>query len=194
MTVCRQCGVDSLEINARNVGAARAVGFQALIGDEPNPAALWLASTDADSQVEPTWLRQQLRPGPGRSGRRSRRGPPRPATPPAPSYARPSTLDYQKHLFDDGTHNHVHGANLGLRASVYLRAGGFPTHPQPRGPTPHPPAAPHPRRHHHTKPAAHRLHQRPAREPMRPRLRRHPGRSQRLRPNLNPQPQATHAA
>src|SRR5579862_8991265 len=39
--VCRQYGVDSREITARNVGAARAVGFQTLIGDEPNPAGLW---------------------------------------------------------------------------------------------------------------------------------------------------------
>lgn len=123
--VCRQCGVDSREIIARNVGTARAVGFQTLVGDEPDPAGLWLASTDADSQVEPTWLRQQI--DLAREGADVVLGVVRldhDST--APELRQAFDADYQKHLFDDGNHSHVHGANLGLRASVYLRAGGFP--------------------------------------------------------------------
>ncbi len=126
--ICRQCGVDSQEIKARNVGTARAIGFQTLIDDEPNPARLWLASTDADSQVEPTWLHQQL--DLARAGADVVLGVVRlDQDSAAPELRHAFDADYQKHLFDDGTHNHVHGANLGLRASVYLRAGGFPQIP-----------------------------------------------------------------
>ena len=123
--VCRRCGVESREINARNVGTARAVGFRTLIGDEPNPAGLWLASTDADSQVEPTWLCQQLELA--QEGADVVLGVVRlDEDSTAPELRHAFDADYQKHLFDDGNHDHVHGANLGLRASVYLRAGGFP--------------------------------------------------------------------
>ena len=122
---CRQLGVNSLTITARNVGISRAVGFQALIGDEPNPPTLWLASTDADTRVEPTWLRHQL--DLARRGADVVLGVVRLDGPTASTELRRAfDLDYQKQLFDDGSHNHVHGANLGLRADVYLRAGGFP--------------------------------------------------------------------
>ena len=121
---CRQSGVDSREINARNVGTARAVGFQTLIGDEPNPTGLWLASTDADSLVEPTWLCQQL--DLAREGAdvvlgvvRLDQDERRPRAAPGLRCRLPEAF------LPDGTHDHVHGANLGLRASVYLRAGGF---------------------------------------------------------------------
>ena len=30
---------------------------------------------------------------------------------------------------ETGPHSHVHGANLGFRASAYLKAGGFPEKP-----------------------------------------------------------------
>ncbi len=121
---CRQSGVDSREIDARNVGAARAAGFQALIGEEANPTSLWLASTDADSLVEPTWLCQQL--DLAREGADVVLGVVRlDHADLRPGLRQAFDVDYQKHFFPDGTHNHVHGANLGLRASAYLRAGGF---------------------------------------------------------------------
>ena len=84
--------------HARNVGTARAVGFQTLIGDEPNPTGLWLASTDADSQVEPTWLRQQL--DLAREGADVVLGVVRldhDST--APELRQAFDVDYQKHLF-----------------------------------------------------------------------------------------------
>ncbi len=31
-----------------------------------------------------------------------------------------------RYAIGDGSHPHVHGANLGCRASAYLKAGGFP--------------------------------------------------------------------
>ena len=48
-------------IRARNVGAARAVGMAGLLRRTAatDPAAVWLATTDADTVVPPGWLRRQ---------------------------------------------------------------------------------------------------------------------------------------
>jgi glycosyltransferase involved in cell wall biosynthesis len=125
---CRQLGVHTLTINARNVGVARAAGFQALIGEEADPAGIWLASTDADTRVEPSWLRRQV--DLARGGADVVLGVVRLNGNTASTELRQAfDLDYQRQLFPDGSHNHVHGANLGLRASVYLQAGGFPPTP-----------------------------------------------------------------
>lgn len=125
---CRQAGVNTLTISAANVGSARAAGFRALIGQDPDPATVWLASTDADTRVEPNWLRHQLHLA--RRGADVVLGVVRLDGHTVSSELRRAfDLDYQKQLFHDGSHNHVHGANLGLRASVYLRAGGFPPAP-----------------------------------------------------------------
>ena len=122
--VCRHYDVESREIDARNVGAARSVGFQTLIGDGSNPETLWLASTDADSRVEPTWLSQQL--DLAREGADVVLGVVQLDQDSAGSKLRRDfDRNYQRHMFDDGTHDHVHGANLGLRASTYLHTGGF---------------------------------------------------------------------
>jgi hypothetical protein len=121
-------GVESREINARNVGSARAVGFQALIRSEPDPDSVWLASTDADSRVEPTWLCHQLELAGG--GADVVLGVVRLHSDSAgPELRRAFDLNYHKQLLGDGSHTHVHGANLGLRASAYLRVGGFPRIP-----------------------------------------------------------------
>ena len=121
---CREAGVNSLAIKARNVGIARAVGFEALIGEGTVPSTVWLASTDADTRVEPTWLRHQLELA--HRGADVVLGLVRLDGHAASHELRQAfDLDYQTQLFDDGSHNHVHGANLGLRASAYLRAGGF---------------------------------------------------------------------
>jgi glycosyltransferase involved in cell wall biosynthesis len=123
--ICDAFRVETCRIAARNVGKARATGMRALLKSEFSLESLWLASTDADTCVEPNWLSHQVElAGSGADvvlgivqiddevvsghGRRS------------------FEADYQERLSADGTHHHVHGANLGLRASVYLRAGGFP--------------------------------------------------------------------
>jgi glycosyltransferase involved in cell wall biosynthesis len=125
---CQQLGIDTLSIDARNVGVARAAGFQALIGDEADLTGIWLASTDADTRVEPTWLRHQLNLA--RGGADVVLGVVRLDSDTASAELRQAfDIDYQKQLFPDGSHNHVHGANLGLRASVYVKAGGFPSTP-----------------------------------------------------------------
>ena len=122
--VARAEGAQVISIQARRVGAARAAGMRELLrltcGSDP--AAVWLATTDADTVVPPGWLRRQL------------------------EYANAgcdvvlgtvTVTDWDGHpphvpiVFEEryasgsGPHPHVHGANLGIRASAYLAAGGF---------------------------------------------------------------------
>jgi hypothetical protein len=120
----RACGVRVIRLGARNVGAARAAGMSELLRltAARDRSAVWLATTDADTVVPSDWLRRQL------------------------SYASQgwdvvlgtvTVPDWDGHpphvpaAFDalyelgDGGHPHVHGANLGIRASAYLAAGGF---------------------------------------------------------------------
>jgi glycosyltransferase involved in cell wall biosynthesis len=122
--VAAACGAQVIRIRARNVGAARAAGMAGLLRRtaDTDPAAVWLATTDADTVVPPGWLRRQL------------------------SYAGQgwdvvlgtvTVTDWDEHPphtpaafaamyeFSEAPHPHVHGANLGIRASAYLAAGGF---------------------------------------------------------------------
>ena len=121
--VAAAAGAEVIRIRARNVGAARAAGMARLLRTEAtDPAATWLATTDADTVVPPGWLRRQL----GYAGQgwdvvlgtvtvTDWAGHPPHA--PAAFEAR--------YAFGAGPHPHVHGANLGIRASAYLAAGGF---------------------------------------------------------------------
>jgi glycosyltransferase involved in cell wall biosynthesis len=132
--VAAAAGAEVIRIRARNVGAARAAGMARLLrrteGTDPAAAGLattelagtWLATTDADTVVPPGWLRRQLRyAGQGWdvvlgtvtvtdwAGH--------------PPHA-PAAFE-ARYEFGAGPHPHVHGANLGIRASAYLAAGGF---------------------------------------------------------------------
>lgn len=116
--VARACGASVLHIAARNVGLARHAGAQQLLA----AGARWLAFTDADSVVAEDWLAAQLAlrceavcgcvwvADWQAHGERADR------------LARAFAAQY-RHA--DG-HRHVHGANLGLSADAYRRAGGFP--------------------------------------------------------------------
>jgi glycosyltransferase involved in cell wall biosynthesis len=124
----RSAGVAVVTLAACSVGAARAAGVREVLHRTRNldPAALWLATTDADTLVPPGWLRQQAHyadkgwdavVGTVRVVDWSERG--------------PATRSMFRDYYDgrDGPHPHVHGANLGFRADAYLRAGGFPDIP-----------------------------------------------------------------
>ena len=106
------------------VGSARALAAQvALKRYNGPPEQCWLANTDADCEVPPRWLVHQLQI--------ASRG----------VHAVAGIVDvhdFSGHLphvpqrfretyvvAPDGTHPHVHGANLGVRADAYLRAGGW---------------------------------------------------------------------
>ncbi len=116
--------VTTVSIEAGSVGVARGVGAAHLLAHNGS-RDLWLATTDADSTVSRHWLSRQLRhassgadvvagtvvvaswTGWGAERRRSYED------------------SYALQLEPDG-HGHVHGANLGIRATTYQRIGGFP--------------------------------------------------------------------
>lgn len=122
--IARACGARVISIGARNVGAARAAGMTGLLRLTAgcDPAATWLATTDADTVVPPGWLRRQLEYAStgwdvvlGTVTVTDWDG-----HPPHVAYAFEALYGY-----GTGPHPHVHGANLGIRASAYRAAGGF---------------------------------------------------------------------
>ena len=114
--------VTALSVDAGNVGVARAAGMAELLSGR-DPGRLWLATTDADGTVPTHWLSRQL------------------------EYAADGAdvvvgtvqvRDWEQHTSrvitrfsrlyasaGSAGHPHVHGANLGFRASMYVQAGGF---------------------------------------------------------------------
>lgn len=104
------------------VGAARAHGVRAglaMMTDTPRHR-LWIANTDADSTVDPSWLQHQV--GLADAGADLALGTVRlDQDGICPPLAAAWTATYNA----ASGHQHVHGANLGVRASAYLRAGGF---------------------------------------------------------------------
>jgi glycosyltransferase involved in cell wall biosynthesis len=124
VAVARACGVRAMMIRARNVGAARSAGMGELLRLTAgvDPAAVWLATTDADTVVPRDWLKRQLKYAGqgwdvvlGTVAVADWDG--HPPHVPAAFHA--------QYDFGDGAHPHVHGANLGIRASAYRAAGGF---------------------------------------------------------------------
>jgi glycosyltransferase involved in cell wall biosynthesis len=138
--VARRGGASVVSIDARSAGAARAAGAREVLRrTEPlDPANVWLATTDADTLVPASWLRQQVRHA--SQGWDAIVGTIRVAD---WSGYPPGTRALFRERYEGvegvegvkgveggaGQHGHVHGANLGFRASAYLRAGGFPELP-----------------------------------------------------------------
>ena len=124
----RDSGAAVIEIGARNVGAAREAGVrEILIRTRPlDPAQVWLATTDADTLVPADWLIQHVRHAD--AGWDAVVG-----TVTVTGWAEHPPeiplLFYERYATDQGTHSHVHGANLGFRAEAYLAAGGFTPSP-----------------------------------------------------------------
>jgi glycosyltransferase involved in cell wall biosynthesis len=114
--LAQRAGAMTTRVNARNVGAARALGARWAIAR----GARWLAFTDADTVVAPSWIAEQLRLASdavcgtvavrdwGTYGERTRH-------------------HHHATYIDADGHQHVHGANLGVSARAYLAAGGFPS-------------------------------------------------------------------
>lgn len=115
----------AIEVQADNVGVARAAGFAAVLTREAGRPAeqMWLATTDADSTVPADWLAEQLRLA--AKGAEVVAGTVRVqdwSEQPAAARAR-FHADYGR---PGQGHLHVHGANLGMSATAYLDAGGIP--------------------------------------------------------------------
>lgn len=124
VAAARACGARVTSVQARSVGAARAAGMTEVLRltAAADPATVWLATTDADTVVPPGWLRRQLAwAGQGWDI----------------VLGTVTVTDWSEHppqvpiafeaRYESGgrRHPHVHGANLGIRASAYLAAGGF---------------------------------------------------------------------
>lgn len=113
--VARHAGVQTVSLQARNVGRARAAGADLALAR----GARWLAFTDADTLVAPNWLHAQLSLGSeavcGTVGMHD-----------WGDYGAAMRPHYAKTYNDADGHHHIHGANLGLSADAYRRAGGFP--------------------------------------------------------------------
>ncbi len=111
------------ECHARSAGSARRCGVDAVLGhfSDQDLRQVWLANTDADTVVPEDWISVQLRLADtgivGVAGivKLEEGGSPR-----AHELYRQTYL-----LSPDGTHPHVHGANLALRADAYVDAGGW---------------------------------------------------------------------
>ncbi len=100
-----------------SVGAARRIGAAGLPASEQH----WLASTDADSRVPVDWLVRMI--AHADDGADLVLGTVRPSPVGLPEAVRRAWFD--AHRLGEG-HRNVHGANLGIRASVYAEIGGWP--------------------------------------------------------------------
>jgi glycosyltransferase involved in cell wall biosynthesis len=126
--VARRGGASVVRVGARNVGAARAAGVREVLrqASQLDPADIWLATTDADSVVPPSWLRQQVCYA--SQGWDAVAGTIRVTD--WSGYQQDTRSRFAAGYADgSGPHPHVHGANLGFRASAYLTANGFPAVP-----------------------------------------------------------------
>ena len=120
--IARAAGADVIVPATRGVGAARAAGVAAaLAAHEHTPLRrLWIAHTDADSVVPANWLTHQWELA--SAGADVVLGTVRPDF--RDLSAEQTTAWWATHV--PGTANgHVHGANLGTRASMLVAAGGF---------------------------------------------------------------------
>ena len=114
----------AIHTNGHGVGSTRACAATAALGRNTGPyERCWLANTDADCEVPATWLLDHLAF----------------ATRGVPAVAGIIDVDsFLEHGFGvqerfrltyrlhaDGSHPHVHGANLGIRADAYLCSGGW---------------------------------------------------------------------
>lgn len=104
-----------------SVGRSRALGAAAglaIAGDDP--ADVWIATTDADGSVPEEWLAQQLEfAAAGADAFVGAVVPPLDDLDPLRRHA------WLSRHHPGATLGHVHGANLGVRADIYLAAGGF---------------------------------------------------------------------
>ncbi len=114
-----------IKCSGRRVGAARRLGTAAAIADADahgvRSESMWLAHTDADTVVDPQWLTMQIELAD--HGIDAVAGIVELDTTVPAALQHRFAVHYPVNA--DGTHSHVHGANLAMRASTYLAAGGW---------------------------------------------------------------------
>lgn len=115
--IAKASGAEILRVNACNVGTARALGAGHLLDRQ----ARWLAFTDADTRVSAEWLVRQL----------ALQAEVVCGTVAVDDWApHQGNADFLQMHFaqtynDADGHRHIHGANLGVCAAAYRKAGGF---------------------------------------------------------------------
>ena len=113
-----------LHTDAGTVGTARALAASyAIENTRASRSNLWLANTDADCMVPIDWLTYQI--ALASSGIEAVAG-----IVAVDSFAGhgpevPARFHASYMIHPDGTHPHVHGANLGVRADRYVQVGGW---------------------------------------------------------------------
>jgi cellulose synthase/poly-beta-1,6-N-acetylglucosamine synthase-like glycosyltransferase len=112
-----------VEVQARSAGAARRVGAARVLRhfEAVDSSRIWLANTDADTHVPDDWIAVQL--SLANAGVAGVAGIVRLDTGGDPAAHEIHHANYE--LSPMGTHTHVHGANLSLRADAYLDVGGW---------------------------------------------------------------------
>lgn len=117
--VAQHPGVDVVVCDVGAVGAARRLGCSRLLDASTGPAPHWLTTTDADTVVPPHWLLRQAELAD--AGADLVVGTVEPDTALAATRAQHW---WRRHRLTE-RHGHVHGANLGFRATAYQQVGGF---------------------------------------------------------------------
>jgi glycosyltransferase involved in cell wall biosynthesis len=113
-----------IETNAGSVGSSRALAAKIALRRYRGPRErCWLANTDADCEVPADWLIRQLAFAEG--GYAAVAGIIDVDTFAEHEASVPHLFRLTYLIHTDGTHPHVHGANLGVRADAYLEAGGW---------------------------------------------------------------------
>lgn len=116
----RAAGAEVLEIERCGVGAARSAGIaHALSGATSSSDRVWLANTDGDTVVPVDWLRAHVEHAHEHDA--------------LVGTVRPEPADLDPEAYErwretrarEESIGSIHGANLGVRASAYLAAGGF---------------------------------------------------------------------
>jgi Glycosyl transferase family 2 len=113
--------IQILETQVGNVGYARGMGCAALLREWAAVPleTIWLATTDADSEVPASWITAQL----GAKAEKCDLW--------AGGVGVHDWTDRQEgtaeawHRQNEAEHSPIHGANFGIAASLYLQAGGF---------------------------------------------------------------------
>ena len=114
-------GMRFVAVDAGNVGAARAAGFEYAqpLCDGVDPARTWYATTDADSVVPADWLLRMTAADADIVLGVVR-------VPSWRNYPAEVARRYLRSYHSKGPgHNHIHGANMGFRADAYWDVGGF---------------------------------------------------------------------
>jgi cellulose synthase/poly-beta-1,6-N-acetylglucosamine synthase-like glycosyltransferase len=113
-----------IECAVQSPGSARRLGALAVLDHfrDLDPRHIWLANTDADTHVPKNWLSTHLSHADGNASGVAG------IVELDPEGLRADVGQLYRRTYKfaaDGTHEHVHGANLGVRGDAYLDVGGW---------------------------------------------------------------------